>query len=587
MSTPTGKRRIGVFICHCGGNISDYVDVEKVVEAAAQEPGVVVAKRHVFTCSDAAQQDMIDDIRNENLDGLVIASCSPKLHQCTFRGMAERGGLNPYRYIQVNLREQCAWVHTDDREGATEKGIAMVRAGIAKCALSKPLNAIRVETVPRALVLGGGVAGMRSALALSDLGISVYLAEKSDSLGGRISRWGSMFPDGEPGREIARRLAEKVRRRENIVVYTNAELVSKSGSIGDFTAKVRVSEKEAVTLNVGVIVVATGAESYEPSPGEFGYGLKGVLTFPEFHDLLRSCEGDVLEYDGRPVRSIAYVYCVGSRQKKSESRPEPNEYCSRYCCTAACHTAVHVEETFSNGNGGAPAQFHLYRDMRTYGHSEIVYEKARETGSIYLRYSENEPPTVEQGADGRLRVRVKDELVGGEEIEIPADLVVLVTGLVPRENAGLIDVLKLPLSKDGFFNEIHIKLRPVETVIDGVYIAGTSQGPKSLPESAGSAMAAVAKAGGLLKKGYVDLEPLVAKVDTEKCVWCDECMKACPYGAVQKIVCGEKEVATVIESLCKGEGACVPVCPHDAIDVEGYTDVQITAMIDAASREVA
>jgi len=228
----------------------------------------------------------------------------------------------------------------------------------------------------------------------------------------------------------------------------------------------------------------------------------------------------------------------------------------------------------------------LYRDIRTYGKYELLYENALRKGSIFIRYDEEAPPVVAR-SNGRLSVTVKDQLIGGEEIEINPDLVVLVTGMVPRENARLTDVLKLPVGRDGFFNEIHPKLRPVETVIDGVFIAGTSQGPKTLAESVASGRAAVSKSAALLMKGYVDLEPLVAKVDTDKCIWCDECLKACPYSAIERTKTEDgKEIALVVKSLCKGEGACVPVCPHDAIDIEGFTDQQITAMIDACSKEV-
>ena len=229
-------------------------------------------------------------------------------------------------------------------------------------------------------------------------------------------------------------------------------------------------------------------------------------------------------------------------------------------------------------------QYHLYRDVRTYGRLETVYSNARADGALFLRWDPKEPPRVEQG-DGRLAIKVKDTLLGEEELEIGADLVVLATGMTPRKNDSLNDVLKVPKSKDGFYNEIHIKLRPVETAIDGVCIAGTAQGPKNLAESVASSLAAVARTGALLKKGYVNLEPLVAKIDTTKCVWCGECLKACPYGAIERMLCDGKEVAMVIESSCKGEGACVPICAQDAIDIEGFRDDQIVAMIDASLRE--
>lgn len=573
------QRKIGVFICHCGGNISDYVDVEKVREAVANEPGVAIAKTHMFTCSDAAQLDMIKDIQEANLDGLVIASCAPSLHMFTFRGMAERAGLNPYQYVHVNLREQCSWAHTDDREGATEKGIHIVRAGIAKCALTHPLKPLRVETQPRVLVIGAGVAGLRASLSLADMGLTVYLIEKEAQPGGWALKAGRMGPEGNNGTDIVAGLLQRIQAHDRIMLYTEAELIEKAGSIGDFDVKIALKGGTAISLNVGAIVVTTGFTPYTPREGEYGWGLDGVVDLVEFRQML--AEGK-LEHHGKPLRDVAFIYCVGSRQTEADS-PHPNRYCSRYCCTAATYTAVTLHELETAAKQPIN-QYHLYRDIRTYGSYETVYEDARHGGALFLRWEPDNPPVVEK-ADGRLLVRVKDTLDGGEEIEIGADLVVLVVGMEPRENDKLNSVLKIPHSEDGFYKEIHIKLRPVETVIDGVFIAGAAQSPKTMSESVASALAAVAKTGGLLKKGYVDLEPLIAHVDTDKCTWCGECLKACPYNAIEKVICDDKEVATVIASLCKGAGPCVPVCPNDAIEIEGFRDNQIMAMIDASLKE--
>ena len=579
-------KKIGAFVCHCGGNISDYVDVEQVRAAAEREPGVAVARTFLFACSDAAQQEMAQIVKDEGLDGIVIASCSPKLHLSTFRAMAERAGLNPYMYTQCNVREQCSWAHRHAREPATEKATDLVRAGIAKTRLGVPLTPLRVETIRSALVIGAGVAGMRAALAFSDMGITVYLVERAERVGGRVPAWGKLFPNDRDGEDIVSTLLEVIRGRENITLLTGAELVEKSGSVGDFTVQVRVGHAERITLRVGAIVVATGFDPYAPKAGEFGYGLPGVVTLPEFREVLATAGSEPanggLRFQGRPVKTIAYIYCVGSRQAESETCAHPNRYCSRFCCNAAVHTAV-----LAHAADGALNQYHLYRDMRTYGKNELLFEDAGRKGSVFVRWSDETPPTVKRLGDA-LVVGVKDTLLAGEAIEIPADLVVLVTGMVPRENATLGNALKLPLDAGGFFNEIHPKLRPVETVIDGVFIAGAAQGPKTLAESVTSAMAAVSKGAALLLKGYVDLPPLVARVDADRCTWCGECAAACPYeGAVTQVQVGGKAVAAIQPSLCKGCGGCVPVCASEAIDLEGYTNAQVTAMIDALAQEAA
>ena len=571
-------RRIGVVVCQCGGNISDYVDVEKVREEVGKDGNVVSAQVQMFACSDAAQQDAIRVIREKKLDGIVVCSCSPKLHLTTFRAMSERAGLNPYEYTQVNIREQCSWAHTHDRAGATDKALRLVRAGVAKTALSEPLTKMRVETLPQALVIGAGVAGLRSALALSDLGISVHLVEKSDHPGGQVVRWGPTFPNDRVGGDLVATLVAQVTSRENIVLYLNSELIEKEGRVGAFSVKIRTGTGDTIALKVGAIVVATGFEPYTPMPGELGYGLEGVLTLPEFKELLAARPGR-LTWGGRPVRTVAYIYCVGSRDASGSSGA--HSYCSRYCCSATSHIATVV-----NAHDPGVHQFHLFRDVRTYGKYEALYERALRGGSVFLRYGEEEPPAVARDESG-LVVRVKDRLMAGEEVEIRPDLLVLVTGMVPRSNPELTRILKLPLGQDGFFREVHVKLRPVETVVDGVFIVGTAQGPKNIAESVMTALAGVSKAGALLLKGYVDLDPLVARVDPALCVWCDECTKACPYGAVDRVEYGDKQVAQVNGVLCKGEGACVPVCPKLAVSVQGYTNDQITSMIDALAQEAA
>ncbi|MGQ9756413.1 MAG: 4Fe-4S binding protein, partial [Desulfotomaculales bacterium] len=316
-----------------------------------------------------------------------------------------------------------------------------------------------------------------------------------------------------------------------------------------------------------------------PRDGEFGYGLPGVVTLPEFRHLLQETRGPLI-VNGHRVKTIAYVYCVGSRQEGDADHPEAHTYCSRYCCTAAVHTAILVSDLDPSVN-----QYHLYRDMRTYGKYELLYEEAGRKGSVFVRWDPNEPPEIRMEG-GRLVLSVADLLDGGDRMEIPVDLVVLVTGMVPRPNEALVNTLKLPVGKDGFFNEIHPKLRPVETVVNGVFIAGAAQGPKTIAESVASSLAAVTKSAALLLKGHVDLEPFVAVVDAARCTGCNECLAACPYEAIEKTVVDGRQLVQVVPSLCKGGGACVPACPEGAIDLVGYSDREVTAMIDALAGKV-
>ncbi len=568
-------RKIGVYVCQCGGNIGDYVDVDKVVESVEHDPDVVVARTAMFTCSDATQQEIVQDAHEKGLDALVVASCSPKLHTLTFRDVAKRAGMNPFQYTQVNVREQCSWTHTDDHEGATEKAVRLVRAGINRTRLTEPLEPIVVETTPRSLVVGGGIAGLRAALGLAEIGLAVYLVEKEPRLGGWVAGFGHMYPHGRVGAELISGLEEAVRANPAITVFTNAEVMNKSGSFGNYQATIAVHGErlETITVDVGSIVVATGFETYEPAAGEFGYGIDGVVTLPEFKKMVDESTGP-LRYDGRPIKTIAYIYCVGSRQ--GQDVEGGHSYCSRYCCTAAVHAAL---ESATKCDPRL-RQYHLYRDMRTYGKYELLWSESREKGSLYLRVPDDEPPAVEKLASGGLKVTTRDLLTGGEEVAIPADLVVLVTGMVPRANDELVGVLKLPVGGDGFFNEIHPKLRPVETIVDGVLICGACQSPKNSAESVASGLAAVTQSGAMLKRGFAELDPMVAIVDAAACTWCGKCLETCPYDAIEEVEENGRPVARVIKTACKGCGACVPVCPAEAIDLQGYTDAQIKAMID-------
>ena len=580
--------RIGVYVCHCGGNISDTVDVHKVVEAAKGESDVVLARDVMIACADSSQKEMIDDVKAEKLDRIVVASCSPKLHELTFRGVVERAGLNPYQYYHANIREQASWAHSDDPGGATSKAIRHVRAAVAYARLAEPLARTKAEFVPKVLVIGGGVAGLKAAIDLSEMGVGVVLLEKSAALGGRTAELPEVYPYGRSGAEIVQGLREELARDDGVTIFTNATLEHVGGQIGSFEVAFRVTptEKaagdpppERLTDTVGAILVATGADSYVPHPGEYGYGrFPTVVTLPEFLRMKEESGPGDLMIHGRRVRRLAFIYCVGSRQVPSDGG-SANTYCSRYCCNASVYTTLAVLREHPD-----LTVYHLYRDMRTYGKNELMYEDASRKGVVFVRFNGEEPPSVAE-SDGGLVVSVKDRLIDGELVSIPVDAVVLVTGLVPRENGDLNGILKLPLGKDGFYQEVHPKLRPVETNISGLYIGGTAQGPKDIAEALESGSAMAAKAAAFALRGELELEPFVTAVDPNRCNLSQSCVAACPYGAIEVREVDGVRRTTVEAARCKGCGACVAVCPSEAIQLKGFSNDEIRSMIKALGRQ--
>ncbi|MCX6250892.1 MAG: FAD-dependent oxidoreductase [Bacteroidetes bacterium] len=569
------KERIGVYICHCGGNISDYVDVAQIKDIVKNEEGVIISKNVMFACADSNQKEMIKDIENEKLDAIVVASCSPKLHLHTFRNVALRGGINPYNYTQVNIREQCSWAHSDTPKEATQKAAGLIRAGINKVSFSEALENIEVSSTRAVVIIGAGVSGMRASIDLAKMGNQVYLIEKENSIGGNISKWKDLFITGQKGNTIIEALGKQIRELTNITVFTSATIEKVSGSLGNFIVQVKIGS-EILNLKSGAILVTTGFDSYIPKEGEFGYKTYPcVITLPEFRELIDNSR-ETLIYNNRKVNSIAYIYCVGMRQTKGE-----NKYCSRVCCTTAIHSSLLVHEKFNEVQA-----YHLYRDIRTYGKQELLYERSSKSSDIYLKYDEKAPPVVEI-AGSKLLVKVKDELTKRQELVLETDLVVLVTGMVPRSDSRQISaLLKIPVGNDKFFNEIHPKLRPVETVINGVFLGGSCQGPKNISESVQSALSAAVKINALTKNPTIQLEPIIARVNFDACIWCGKCAEVCEYDAIHPLEMYGKTVASVNEAVCKGCGMCTPVCPSDAIDMAQYSNNEIEGMIDGFLEKV-
>ena len=564
------EKKLGVYICACGGNISDYVDIEKVREAIKDENAVLLAKTTMFACGDSNQKDMVTDIKEHNLSGIVVASCSPKLHLTTFSSVSERAGLNKYNYVHANIREQASWAHSDNKAGATEKAIHLVKAAIAKARHATSLDPITIESEKSVAVIGAGVAGMSAAISLADMNDKVYLIERESITGGRVRDIETISPENISGKSMVERLSATISEKGNITVMTDSQVKASSGNIGDFRLSSEDKGGNVKEIKVGSILVSTGFETYKPSQGEYGYGeIKEVITLPEFKKLIAESAGKGLNYCGTDVKSVAFIYCTGSRQVKGD-----NKYCSRFCCTAAIQTANDVKERFPDVEC-----YHFHKGIRTYGKQELVYKRSRENGDIYIQFPDKDVPVIsKEGRD--ITVKSKDILSSKSERVANVNLVVLVTGMVPQSDNKIGQLFKLPKGRDNFFNEIHMKLRPVETVIDGITIAGTCQGPKNVMESINSALSAAVKSHSFVSKGELALEPIIAEIDKSSCEWCGECEKACPFSAIDKIKDGEKEIARVNSSTCKGCGMCLPVCHSNSINLKTFSDKEVEEMID-------
>lgn len=566
------KKKIGVYVCWCGGNISDYVDVKAVAKAAENHPDVIIGKEFMFMCSEAGQQMIEDDIKNSNLDGVVVASCSPKLHELTFMSTVARAGLNPYEFYHVNIREDVSWPHSDDPEGATAKAIRAVNAGIEYVKYTTPLSKIRVATTKRVLIIGGGIAGMRAAIDLAKMNIEVILVEKTE-LGGYTNQIYATYPAGEKGKGIVENLLQQVEEmKEKIKIFTNSEVSDVSGYIGNFNIQIENPDKTSFETMVGAIIVATGSRSYEPKKGEYGYKEhENIITLPEFMTLMhQNADRNEFLFNGKRIDSIGFIYCVGSRQKNLDEDVPVNEYCSRYCCNSTIYTTLELQAKFPEVN-----TYHFYEDIRTYGKQEANYLEARQNGALFFKYDPENHPDISR-SNNKIDVTVEDTLTNREVITVPVGLLILVTGMEARENKKIEDMIKISKGIDRFYKESHPKLDPLQVAGRmGVLIAGTCQAPRDVTETLTSSSATAAKAASIVLKGELMLEPAVAVVYPQLCNLSKKCIHECPTDAIEI----KENKAWVNEALCIGCGICTAVCPTEAIQVKTLTTKQIKEMI--------
>lgn len=562
----TGEEpRIGVFICHCGINIGGYVDVPEVTKYAKTLPNVAYAENNLYTCSQDTQEKIKAMIEEHNLNRVVVASCTPRTHEPLFRETLKEAGLNQYLFEMSNIRDQCSWVHMHEPEKATEKAKDLVRMAVAKARLIEPLKPLSTPVNHSALVIGGGVAGMVSALTLADQAFEVHLIERESELGGVVKRIHYTL-DSEDAQIFLADLIRKVKEHPKIRVYYNTWIVDAYGYVGNFTTEImryrgRVIEK----IDHGVTIIATGAQEYKPK--EYLYGRDPrVLTQLELEEEIARGNPDIVGCD-----NLVMIQCVGSRNGE-------HPYCSRVCCNQAIKNALKLKETKPEMN-----IYILYRDMRTYGFYEEYYQEARQKGVIFLRYDpEDKPRLSQERKNGRFLIRVegKDPVLG-EEVAIDADILALGVAMVPPEEARELAMLyKVPLNEDGFFLEAHVKLRPVDFATDGVFLCGLAHAPKSIKESIAQAKAAASRATTILAKETITAEGIVCSVNEDICSGCGICEVLCPYGAI--VVNKERKVAEVNEALCKGCGTCCAACPSGAAQQRGFTRDQIASMVETA-----
>jgi heterodisulfide reductase subunit A len=548
--------RIGVFVCDCGSNIAGYLDCPSLADYAETLPNVAFVKENLYTCSETGINEIKNAIKDEKLNRVVVASCSPRTHEPLFRESCEEAGLNPYLFEMVNIRDQCSWVHMQEREEGTGKAKDLIRMGVAKAALLQPQEPIQSEVDPKSLVIGGGISGMTSALTLANRGFQVFLVEKTTELGGLLRNLHKLAPANVDANELVTKQAEAVKNHENIHLLTSTTIKEITGYIGHYDVTVSTNGVEQ-DFGVGVIIIATGAKVFRPE-GLFNYDGKRVITQFDLEALFRNKKFK--------ADNVVMIQCVGARN-------DERKYCSRICCMTAIKNAIAIKEQ------NPKSSVHiLYRDIQAYGtENEALYQRSKQLGVRYIKYDQEKPPEVQDST-----VKVYHHLLG-RDLELGQDLVVLSTPLVAAEdNESLSKLLRVTLDENKFFLEGHVKLKPLDFATDGVYLCGNAHYPATVREAISQALGAASRASIPLAKGVMTIEPIVSVLaDEDACRGCGLCVALCPYGALEIAQTDKGRKVRVIPVACKGCGICAATCYVHALSINSYTDQQVEEQIRA------